>query len=89
MAKVQRKGKVFVDWSQNDRHKTTICAYSLRIAEQPTVSTPISWEEVEAALEAEDRDALMFEAPAVLDRVDGGLDHYEASLTEHQELPSL
>ena len=89
MAKAQRKGKVFVDWSQNDRHKTTICAYSLRIAERPTVSAPISWDEVEGALEAEDRGALTFEAPAVLDRVADGLDQYEASLTEHQELPSL
>ena len=43
MAKADRTGKVFVDWSQNDRHKTTVCAYSLRIAERPTVSTPISW----------------------------------------------
>jgi bifunctional non-homologous end joining protein LigD len=93
MAKAERKGKVFVDWSQNDRHKTTVCAYSLRIAERPAVSTPVSWDEIEAALEAGDRGALTFEAPAVLDRVAGGpdqwLDYYEASLTVHQELPSL
>src|SRR5882672_9457477 len=61
MAKAQRKGKVFVDWSQNDRHKTTICAYSLRIAERPNVSTPISWDEIHDALERGDRDALVFE----------------------------
>ena len=93
MAKADRKGKVFVDWSQNDRHKTTVCAYSLRIAERPTVSTPVSWDEIEHALEAEDRDALTFEAPAVLERVaadpDHCVDHYAASLTEHQDLPSL
>lgn len=89
MAKAERKGKIFVDWSQNDRHKTTICAYSLRIGERPTVSTPVSWDEVEAAIEAEDRDALTFEAPAVLERVAGGVDHYEPSLTVHQELPSI
>ena len=89
MAKAQRKGKVFVDWSQNDRHKTTICAYSLRIADRPTASTPMSWDELEAALEAEDRGALTFEAPAVLERVAGGLDHYEPSLTVHQEMPAL
>jgi bifunctional non-homologous end joining protein LigD len=89
MAKADRKGKVFVDWSQNDRHKTTVCAYSLRIADRPTVSTPVSWEEIEAALEASDRDALTFEAPAVLDRISSGVDHYEPSLTEHQDLPSL
>jgi bifunctional non-homologous end joining protein LigD len=89
MAKAERKGKVFVDWSQNDRHKTTVCAYSLRIAERPTVSTPVSWDEIEAALEGGDGDALTFEAPAVLDRVSSGVDHYEPSLTLHQELPSL
>jgi bifunctional non-homologous end joining protein LigD len=93
MAKAERKGKVFVDWSQNDRHKTTVCAYSLRIAERPAVSTPVSWDEIEAALETGDRGALTFEAPAVLDRVaadpDQWLDYYEASLTEHQELPTL
>jgi len=89
MAKAQRKGKVFVDWSQNDRHKTTICAYSLRIADRPTASTPVSWDEVEEALEGEDHSALTFEAPAVLERVAGGLDHYAPSLTVHQELPAL
>jgi len=89
MAKAERKGKVFVDWSQNDRHKTTVCAYSLRIAERPTVSTPVSWDEIEAALEAGDRGALTFEAPAVLDRVAGGIDYYEPSLTVQQALPSL
>jgi bifunctional non-homologous end joining protein LigD len=89
MAKVDRKGKVFVDWSQNDRHKTTVCVYSLRIAERPTVSTPVSWAEIEHAVETEDRDALTFEAPAVLERISAGEDYYEASLTEHQDLPSL
>jgi bifunctional non-homologous end joining protein LigD len=80
---------VFVDWSQNDRHKTTVCAYSLRIADRPTVSTPVSWDEIEGALAAGDRAALTFEAPAVLERVSGGRDHYAASLTEHQDLPAL
>ena len=58
MAKAERNGRVFVDWSQNDRHKTTICAYSLRIAEHPYVSTPITWDEVHDALDRGDRDAL-------------------------------
>ena len=89
MAKSERGGRVFVDWSQNDRHKTTICAYSLRIAEHPFVSTPISWDEVQDALDRGDRDALTFEAPAVLERVANGVDHYAASLTEQQELPAL
>ncbi len=78
---------MFVDWSQNDRHKTTICAYSLRIAERPTVSTPITWDEVHDALEHGDPDALAFEAPDVLERVAAGVDHYARSLTVHQELP--
>jgi bifunctional non-homologous end joining protein LigD len=89
MAKAKRTGRVFIDWSQNDRHKTTICAYSLRIAERPTVSTPITWDEVEDALARSDASALYFEAPAVLERVENGDDHYAASLTEHQELPKL
>jgi len=89
MAKAERRGRVFVDWSQNDRHKTTICAYSLRIAERPTVSTPISWDEVHETLDRGDANALTFEAPAVLERVAGGVDHYAASLTEHQVLPDL
>ena len=54
MAKDKRPGRVFVDWSQNDRHKTTVCAYSLRIRERPTVSTPVSWDEIEDALDAGD-----------------------------------
>src|SRR5690242_10882720 len=89
MAKAERRGRVFVDWSQNDRHKTTICAYSLRVAERPTVSTPISWDEVHQTLEVGDADALTFEAPAVLERVADGVDHYAASLIEHQVLPEL
>ena len=49
MRKELRKGKVFIDWSQNSRHKTTICAYSLRARPEPTVSTPVTWDEVDAA----------------------------------------
>jgi bifunctional non-homologous end joining protein LigD len=89
MAKAERTGKVFVDWSQNDRHKTTVCAYSLRIAERPFVSTPIAWDEVETTLESGTRDSLAFEAPEVLERVAGGVDLYEPSLTVQQALPSL
>ena len=89
MAKAERKGRVFVDWSQNDRHKTTICAYSLRIAERPTVSTPVTWDEVHDVLDHGDADALTFEAPDVLERVAAGNDHYASSLTVHQVLPVL
>jgi bifunctional non-homologous end joining protein LigD len=89
MAKAERKGRVFIDWSQNDRHKTTICAYSLRIAERPTVSTPITWDEVHDAYENSDRDALVFEAPEVVERIADGTDHYALSLTKRQKLPTL
>ena len=64
--KAQREGKVLIDWSQNDQNKTTVCAYSLRATERPTVSTPLDWDEVRAALDAGDASALSFEAGAVL-----------------------
>ena len=65
-----RRGKVLVDWSQNSRHKTTVCAYSLRATESATVSTPLDWDEIEAALAAEDPERLRFTTPQVLDRVE-------------------
>ena len=64
MAKNLRKGKVLVDWSQNDEHKTTVSVYSLRARERPTVSTPVEWKEVERALKREDPDLLSFERRA-------------------------
>jgi bifunctional non-homologous end joining protein LigD len=66
MTKVLRKGKVLIDWSQNNGSKTTVAPYSLRARSSPTVSTPVSWEEVEACRKRED---LFFTADAVLDRV--------------------
>ena len=84
-----RKGKVLVDWSQNSRHKTTVCVYSLRARERPTVSTPLTWAEVEAAHDAGDASKLVFEAPEVLDRVERDGDHFAAALTLRQELPTL
>jgi bifunctional non-homologous end joining protein LigD len=89
MAKDVRPGKVFVDWSQNDRHKTTVCAYSLRARSRPTVSTPVSWDEVSDALDAGDPSALVFEAPDVLERVESLGDLYEPNLTVKQNLPKL
>jgi bifunctional non-homologous end joining protein LigD len=89
MAREQRRGRVFVDWSQNDRHKTTIAAYSLRARVRPFVSTPISWDEVSDALDARNAGALDFEATAVLDRVARLGDLYEPNLTVEQELPAL
>jgi bifunctional non-homologous end joining protein LigD len=89
MSKEVRRGRVFVDWSQNDRHKTTVCAYSLRARPAPTVSTPVSWDEVSDTLAAGDPDALTFEAPDVLERVAELGDLYDANLTVEQPLPKL
>ena len=89
MRKDERSGKVFVDWSQNDRHKTTVCAYSLRGKARPTVSTPVSWDEVSDTLDAGDTESLTFEAPDVLERVEHLGDLYDANLELEQELPEL
>jgi bifunctional non-homologous end joining protein LigD len=89
MRKDERPGKVFVDWSQNDEHKTTVCAYSLRGQPRPLVSTPVSWDEVSDALDAKDPDALTFEAPDVLERVEQTGDLYAPNVELEQELPSL
>jgi bifunctional non-homologous end joining protein LigD len=86
MTRALRKGKVFIDWSQNDRHKTTVAAYSLRLRDHPTVSTPLSWDEVSDAKHPDD---LAFEAPDALERVEKYGDLYADSLTLHQELPEL
>jgi bifunctional non-homologous end joining protein LigD len=89
MAKERRVGRVFVDWSQNDRHKTTVCAYSLRIRPRPWVSTPLGWDEVSDALDGGDPDALTFEAPDTLARVAKLGDLYAPNLTLQQELPAV
>jgi bifunctional non-homologous end joining protein LigD len=88
MAKKLRKGKVFVDWSQNDQHKTTVAVYSLRAKERPTASTPVGWDEVERALERSEPDALSFEADAVLVRVAKRGDLFAPVLELAQELPA-
>jgi bifunctional non-homologous end joining protein LigD len=89
MKKELRGGKVFIDWSQNDEHKTTVCAYSLRARERPTVSTPLTWDEIEAAHDSGDAEALVFEADDVLERAEGGGDHFAPVLELEQELPGL
>ena len=89
MKKQLRVGKVFVDWSQNDEHKTTISVYSLRARERPTVSTPVKWDEVEQALKKKDVTLLVFEAGQVLDRVQKMGDLFEPVLTLKQKLPKL
>lgn len=74
MAKELRPGRVFLDWSQNVAAKTTICPYSLRGRERPTVAAPRSWDEVEAGASGE-RELVQLEMDEVLDRVarDGDL----------------
>lgn len=89
MKKENRRGKVFVDWSQNDRHKTTVCAYSLRARPRPLVSTPVTWDEVEAALDGDPDAALTFVADDTLARVERDGDLYAANLELRQELPEL
>ncbi len=89
MKKAVRTNKVFVDWSQNDEHKTTISVYSLRAREYPTVSTPVTWEEVEKALKKKDAGLLVFEAKDVLARVEKMGDLFEPVQTLKQKLPQL
>jgi bifunctional non-homologous end joining protein LigD len=89
MSKQARTGKVFVDWSQNDEHKTTVAVYSLRAREHPTVSTPVTWEEVERAFKKKDAELLVFEAPQVVARVDKLGDLFEPVLELKQRLPEL
>ena len=85
MAKVERPGKIFVDWSQNAFHKTTIAPYSLRARPEPTVSTPVSWDEVEAAAAGES--TLRFDAADVLERVGAHGDLFAEVLSVEQRLP--
>ncbi len=89
MSKSVRKGKVFVDWSQNDFHKTTICAYSLRAKEQPTVSTPVTWTEVETALKKHDPKRLSFLPEQVLLRVEDKGDIFAPVLKLKQKIPAI
>ena len=89
MKKKIRTGKVFVDWSQNDEHKTTVAVYSLRARERPTVSTPVTWEEVEHTLKKKDAGLLVFEAPQTVKRVEKMGDLFAPVLTAKQRLPDL
>jgi bifunctional non-homologous end joining protein LigD len=89
MAKSERGGKVFIDWSQNDRGKTTVGVYSLRARETPTVSTPVTWEELEEAAKHKAAATLVFEAMDVLNRVDELGDLFAPTLKLKQRLPSF
>ncbi len=87
MSKAARKGKVFVDWSQNDEHKTTICVYSLRAKEEPTVSTPVAWDEVENCLKKKKADLLKFRSDKTIARVKKMGDLFEPLEKLKQKLP--
>ena len=87
--KTDRSGKVLIDWYQNNERKTTIAVYSLRAREHPTASTPLSWDEIEKAVEEDDADALVFEAGEVLERVEEHGDLFAPVLKLKQELPKL
>jgi bifunctional non-homologous end joining protein LigD len=86
MARALRAGKVLVDWSQNTEHKSMVCAYAVRANERPTVSTPVWWEEVEAAVEVADAGLLVFEMGDVLERVARYGDVFADVLTLRQRL---
>jgi len=87
MSKERRRGKVFVDWSQNDEHKTTVNVYSLRARERPTVSTPLTWDEVEGVLGSRDPEALSFTSAEVLQRVAEHGDLFAPVAELEQEIP--
>ncbi len=89
MTKRLRAGKVLVDWSQNDAHKTTVTVYSARARERPTVSTPVGWEEVERCRGAGDPLLLTFDTDAVLARAAEQGDLFAAVLSAKQALPRL
>jgi bifunctional non-homologous end joining protein LigD len=89
MKKVEREGKVFVDWSQNHQSKTTIAVYSLRARDRPTASTPLKWDEVEACASSEKASDLVFESNDVLERIERHGDLFAPVLELEQELPEL
>lgn len=89
MSKLLRVGKVFIDWSQNARSKTTICVYSLRARERPTVSTPVTWSELGEAASTGNASNLVFDSEDVLARVERLGDLFAPVLGLRQRLPRL
>jgi bifunctional non-homologous end joining protein LigD len=89
MQKALRKGKVLIDWSQNDEHKTTVNVYSLRAKDRPTVSFPVTWQEVETGAKKGDATRLNFDSHTALRLVDKRGDLFAPVLTLKQRLPHL
>jgi bifunctional non-homologous end joining protein LigD len=89
MKKALRVGKVFVDWSQNDQYKTTVCVYSLRAKERPTASTPVTWQEVERCWKKKDAEMLVFQSQQAVERATKMGDLFKPVLKLKQKLPQI
>jgi bifunctional non-homologous end joining protein LigD len=89
MNKTLRPGKIFIDWSQNSEHKTTVCPYSLRAQKKPSVSTPVTWKELETACAKKDPKRLTFSPEDVIQRIQRSGDPYAPVLTLKQKLPKI
>jgi bifunctional non-homologous end joining protein LigD len=89
MARALRPGKVLIDWSQNTEHKSMVCAYSVRAKERPTISTPVTWDEVQDAVAAREPSLLVFEMRDVVQRVAERGDVFARVLTLQQRLDQI
>ncbi len=89
MAKEYRRGKVFINWSQNDSSKTMICVYSLRAREKPYVSSPLHWNELESLADQKDPEELQVLHSKALERAERWGDLFHDVLTKKQKLPHL
>lgn len=87
ISKTERRNKVLVDWNQNDAHRTTVCVYSLRAKKQPTVSAPVTWDEVENCLRKKDASLLVFDTKQIHRRVEKHGDLFAPVLEQKQKLP--
>jgi bifunctional non-homologous end joining protein LigD len=89
MAKIERKAKVFINWSQNDASKTMICVYSLRAREKPIVSFPLEWRELENPAGFGDPERLQVTHLEALSRAEEKGDLFREVLVKEQKLPHL
>lgn len=89
MSSELRKNKVFINWSQNGASNTTVCVYSLRASEKPTVSSPVTWQELETLAGHGDPAKVQFIFSEVIDRTERDGDLFDGLLTIRQKLPYL